>query len=91
MKADDAPGADVAPAHGGATAPPAAVRTVKGYSVPGEGSSTLISIVTVVALFALWWVATHFGWIRDLFSPRRRRCSRASDRRGAATSRAASR
>ena len=21
------------------------------------------------ALFALWWVATHFGWIRDIFLP----------------------
>ena len=45
------------------------VRTVTGYSVPGEGPSTLISVVTVVALFALWWVATHMGWIRDLFLP----------------------
>jgi len=33
------------------------VRTVSGYSVPGEGRSTLISVVTVAALFALWW-----GW-----------------------------
>jgi len=52
--------------------PPAAplpVRTVKGYSVPGEGSSTLISVVTIVALFAFWWIATHLGWIRDLFLP----------------------
>jgi len=49
-----------------ATAP---VRTVTGYSVPGEGRSTLISVVTVAALFALWWVATHFGWIRDIFLP----------------------
>ena len=32
--------------------------------MPGEGSSTLISVVTVVALFVLWWVATHFGWIK---------------------------
>ena len=45
------------------------MRTVTGYSVPGEGSSTLISVVTVAALFALWWVATHLGWIRDLFLP----------------------
>jgi len=49
--------------------PPPSVRTVKGYSVPGEGSSTTISIVTVIALFVLWWVATHFGWIKDLFLP----------------------
>jgi taurine transport system permease protein len=37
--------------------------------VPGEGPSTLISVVTVVALFTLWWVATHLGWIRDIFLP----------------------
>ncbi len=45
------------------------MRAIKGYSLPGEGSSTLISVVTVIALFALWWVATHFGWIKDLFLP----------------------
>ena len=50
-----------------ASAPPA--RTVTGYSIPGEGSATLISAVTVIALLLLWWVATHFGWIRDLFLP----------------------
>ncbi|MEO7760639.1 MAG: ABC transporter permease subunit [Casimicrobiaceae bacterium] len=46
-----------------------ALRTVKGYSLPGEGSSTLISVVSISGLFALWWIATHFGWIRDLFLP----------------------
>jgi len=45
------------------------VRHVSGYSVPGEGSSTTIAVVTVVALLVLWWVATHNGWIRDLFLP----------------------
>jgi taurine transport system permease protein len=45
------------------------VRQVSGYSVPGEGSSTAIAVVTVVALLLLWWVATHNGWIRDLFLP----------------------
>src|SRR4051794_4474488 len=63
---------DAAPA-GGAVPPAApatpAIRTIKGYSVPGEGSSTLISIVTVAALLVLWWVATHLGWIKDLFLP----------------------
>jgi taurine transport system permease protein len=44
-------------------------RPVKGYRLPGEGSSTVISIVSVISLFALWWTATHFGWIRDLFLP----------------------
>ena len=45
------------------------IKTVKGYSIPGEGSSVLISVVTVIALFTLWWTATHMGWIRDLFLP----------------------
>jgi taurine transport system permease protein len=44
-------------------------KTVAGYSVPGEGPSLAISIVTVIAIFSLWWVATHFGWIRDIFLP----------------------
>ena len=60
-------------AHAAATAVPektaAPLRTVKGYSVPGAGPSTMISVITIVALFALWWVATHLGWIRDLFLP----------------------
>ncbi len=49
--------------------PVAAGRTVTGYSVPGEGPNVAISIVTVIALLVLWWVATHLGWIRDLFLP----------------------
>jgi taurine transport system permease protein len=52
-----------------AAQPAPEVRTVKGYSLPGEGSSTVISIVSIASLFALWWVATHFGWIRDIFLP----------------------
>src|SRR5213596_218616 len=52
-----------------ATAESVALPPVKGYRLPGEGSSTAISVVTVIALFALWWIATHFGWIRDLFLP----------------------
>jgi taurine transport system permease protein len=60
-----APAASNPPAKEGA----APLPTVTGYSIPGEGPSTLISVVTVVALFALWWIATHFGWIRDIFLP----------------------
>src|SRR5436305_7493377 len=52
-----------------ATTPKRAPRAVKGYRLPGEGSSTAISVITVIALFALWWTATHLGWIRDLFLP----------------------
>jgi taurine transport system permease protein len=44
-------------------------KTTQGFRLPGEGPSTLISVVTVAALFLLWWVATHYGWIRDLFLP----------------------
>lgn len=55
------------PAPTGKPLPP--TKTVAGYSVPGEGPSLAISIVTVIAIFALWWVATHFGWIRDIFLP----------------------
>ena len=28
-----------------------------------------ISVITVIVLLALWWIATHMGWIRDLFLP----------------------
>ena len=46
------------------------VRTVSGYRLPGQGPSTLISVVTVIALLLLWWIATHYGWIRDIFLPK---------------------
>ena len=59
--------AAAAPAEASASA--TSVRQVSGYSVPGEGSSTAIAVVTVIALLLLWWVATHNGWIRDLFLP----------------------
>ena len=45
------------------------VPAIQGYRLPGEGASTWISVITVIALFALWWVATHYGWIKDLFLP----------------------
>src|SRR3954468_11950406 len=52
-----------------AAAAGAGLQAIKGYSLPGEGRSTLISIVTVIGLLVVWWVATHFGWIRDIFLP----------------------
>lgn len=39
------------------------------FRAPGEGSSTLISALTVVALLLLWAVATNSGWIKPLFLP----------------------
>ena len=35
----------------------------------GEGSSAAISVVTIVVLFALWWVVTEAGWVKPLFLP----------------------
>ena len=58
-----------AAATNAAATPSGDIKAVKGYSLPGEGSSTVISILSITALFVLWWVATHFGWIRDLFLP----------------------
>jgi taurine transport system permease protein len=62
-------GTNAAAAPAEASASATSVRQVSGYSVPGEGSSTAIAVVTVIALLLLWWVATHNGWIRDLFLP----------------------
>ena len=46
----------------------AAARTSR-FATPGEGSTTLISAVTVVALVALWWLASHLRWLPPLFLP----------------------
>jgi len=35
----------------------------------GEGRTTVISVVTVCLLFALWWVATHLRWLPPLVLP----------------------
>ncbi|MCU9022835.1 ABC transporter permease subunit [Pseudomonas aeruginosa] len=39
------------------------------YGAPGNGSSLLLSCVTVAAFFALWFAATNLGWIKPLFLP----------------------
>ena len=48
--------------------PDAAVKTSR-FKVPGEGSSVLISVVTVSALFVLWFAVTNLGWVKPLFLP----------------------
>jgi taurine transport system permease protein len=48
-------------------APPA--KPGEAYGAPGQGASVLISLVTVVALVALWWLITSFGYIKPLFLP----------------------
>ena len=49
--------------------PAAPVRT-SAFREPGEGSSLLISIVTVAVLLLLWFVITAMGWIKPLFLPK---------------------
>ncbi|MEJ8847461.1 ABC transporter permease subunit [Variovorax rhizosphaerae] len=39
------------------------------FKVPGEGSSVVISVVTVVVLLVLWAIATNVGWVKPLFLP----------------------
>jgi taurine transport system permease protein len=49
--------------------PGEALKTSR-FKEPGEGSSVAISVATVAALLALWFVATHSGWIKPLFLPK---------------------
>jgi len=57
------------------TAPPPpapaapAVPAGSRYRTPGAGATRLISTLTIAALAALWWISTHFGWIKPLFLP----------------------
>jgi taurine transport system permease protein len=44
------------------------VRTSR-FKVPGEGSSLAISVLTVLALLALWYAVTAAGWVKPLFLP----------------------
>ncbi|WP_409517304.1 ABC transporter permease subunit [Diaphorobacter sp.] len=48
--------------------PPGPVKTSR-FKTPGEGSSTGISIATVVVLIGLWFAATNLGWVKPLFLP----------------------
>ena len=51
-----------------AEAAPAAPPT-SAFKVPGEGSSTAISVATVAVLLLAWFTVTHFGWVKPLFLP----------------------
>jgi len=53
----------------GARAGDGARPKTSGYSTPGEGASTAISVVTMISIFALWWLASHLGWMPPLFLP----------------------
>jgi taurine transport system permease protein len=45
-------------------------KKVSRYRRIGEGSSLIGTLITVVALLSLWWMATNYGWIKPLFLPR---------------------
>ena len=49
--------------------PAGAKLKTSAFKVPGEGSSVTISVVTVVALVALWFIVTNMGWVKPLFLP----------------------
>ncbi len=49
-------------------ASPPTLRTSR-FKVPGEGSSVLISVVTILALGLLWYLVTRLGLIKPLFLP----------------------
>ncbi len=40
------------------------------YRVMGEGSTFWLSIVSIIAMLSLWWLATHLQWVRPLFLPK---------------------
>jgi taurine transport system permease protein len=46
-----------------------AVKPGDAFGAPGEGSSVLVSLVTVAAFVALWFAATNLHWIKPLFLP----------------------
>jgi len=39
------------------------------YSSPGEGRSSTWSMLSIVAILAGWWLASHFRWVPPLFLP----------------------
>jgi taurine transport system permease protein len=39
------------------------------FATPGEGATTAISVATMIAIFVLWWLASHFRWLPPLFLP----------------------
>lgn len=39
------------------------------YGAPGKGRSVKISVITVILLLVLWFVATSAGWVSPMFLP----------------------
>jgi taurine transport system permease protein len=58
-----------APPEAAVAAAPADASRTSRFTTPGEGSTTLISTLTVIVLLALWWLASHLRWLPPLFLP----------------------
>ena len=65
--AASAPSSATSPAS--ATAAGSSSPRTSAFKTPGEGSSLVISLVTIAVLFAAWWLVTAAGWIKPLFLP----------------------
>jgi taurine transport system permease protein len=39
------------------------------YGAPGNGSSAVLSLVTIAIMFGLWYLATRMAWVKPLFLP----------------------
>ena len=63
-----APARAATSASDAARAATAALKTSR-FKVPGEGSSVLISVATVIVLFAAWFIVTKLALIKPLFLP----------------------
>ena len=63
-RADRPPGATARRDRRRASARPSRVQACR-----ARARASLISVVTVVALLALWFVATNLGWVKPLFLP----------------------
>ena len=44
-------------------------RRRKARGLPGEGSTAALSVASVVAIAALWWIVTRLNWVPPLFLP----------------------
>jgi taurine transport system permease protein len=44
-------------------------RRRKARGLPGEGSTAALSVASVVAIAALWWIVTGLNWVPPLFLP----------------------
>lgn len=47
----------------------AAALKTSAFKIPGEGSSLLISVITMLSLLGLWTLITSMGWVKPLFLP----------------------